>query len=85
MNLTIKDLTKHDTVLEIHPNLPTVPFNMCVYGKSSCGKTNVIINMLNWYNKIFKNRTIIFTKSMNGSLVFITEIHWRGYTQFFRN
>ena len=24
--------------------------------------------MLNWYHKFFKNRTIIFTKSMNGSL-----------------
>ena len=68
MDLTINDLTKHDPVLEIHPNLPSIPFNLCVYGKSSCGKTNVIINMLKWYNTVFKNRVIIFTKSMNGLL-----------------
>lgn len=68
LDLTIKDLTVHDPVISIHKNIPSIPFNMSVFGKSSSGKTNMILNLLNWYSKIFKNRTFIFTASRNGSL-----------------
>jgi ABC-type dipeptide/oligopeptide/nickel transport system ATPase subunit len=68
MDLTISDLTIHDPVISIDPRLPSVPFNMCLYGKSGCGKTNLLMHIAKWYKPVFNKRTVIFTKSMNGSL-----------------
>jgi hypothetical protein len=69
MDLTISDLTIHDPVITLDPRLPSVPLHMCVYGKSGCGKTNLLImHIAKWHKSIFKNKTVIFTKSMNGSL-----------------
>ena len=66
--MKIKDLTVNDPSIIVHKNIPTIPFNMCVYGKSGTGKTNIILNLFTFYKKIFNHRLIIFTKSRNGSL-----------------
>ena len=68
LDLSIKDLTIHDPVLTVHSNIPSVPFNMCVFGSSSSGKSNVVLNLIEFYKKIFKERIIIFTQSINGSI-----------------
>jgi regulator of sigma D len=68
MDLRIKDLTIKDKTTKIHENIPELPFNCCMYGKSACGKTNVLLNLMGFYKKQFKNRLIIFTLSRNGSL-----------------
>jgi hypothetical protein len=73
LNLKIKDLTIKDKSFKIHDDIPEVPFNLCCYGKSASGKTNLIINLLLFYKKVFKNRVIIFTKSRNGSLYSLEE------------
>src|SRR3954454_23055688 len=67
-DLRIKDLTVQDPVIEVHPNIPTIPFNLCMYAKSNGGKTNVLLNLLQHYKAYFKDRMIVFTKSRNGSL-----------------
>src|SRR5690348_4985989 len=68
LDLKIRDLTIKDPVLTIHNNIPSVPFNMCLYGSSSCGKTNIILNIVEFYSRVFKERIIIFSGSRNGSL-----------------
>ena len=68
IDISIHDLTIHDKTKELHPNLATVPFNMIMVAKSGGGKTNLIVNICRMYNKIFKNRVLVFTKSRNGTL-----------------
>lgn len=68
LDTAIKDLTIQDKLIKIHPNIPSLPTNMVLYGKSNAGKTNVIINLMNWYKKYFKNRCMVFTKTRNGTL-----------------
>lgn len=68
LDLTIKDLTIHDPVIEVHQNIPSVPFNLNVYGSSNSGKTNCLLNLVSFYRKIFKDRIIVFASSRNGSL-----------------
>src|SRR5690349_7500308 len=68
LDLTIKDLTIHDPVITVHQNIPSVPFNLNVYGSSNSGKTNCILNLFGFYRKIFKDRIIVFTSRRNGTL-----------------
>jgi hypothetical protein len=64
----IKDLTpKNKVELEVDPRLFKVPFNMIVYGKSASGKTNFLLNLIEPYKKIFKNRMIVFTASIDNT------------------
>ena len=69
LDLTIKDLTVHDKSVVVNERIPSVPLNLVIVGKSSCGKTNLLLNLVKWYRHIFKNRVIVFTKSVNGSLL----------------
>jgi len=74
IDLRIKDLTIQDKTITINDKIPSLPFNMCIYGKSSSGKTNAAINLLMFYKKLFNNRLIIFTKSHNGSLFSLKDL-----------
>ena len=75
LDLKIKDLTIHDPVIYVHPDIPSVPFNMNVYGSSNSGKTNVLLNIVAFYKKIFKDRIVVFTASRNGSLYSLIKNH----------
>jgi len=44
---------------------------MNVYGSSNSGKTNLILNFIGFYKKIFKDRIIVLTCSTNGSFVLV--------------
>lgn len=68
MDLTIRDLTVKDKTIKIHDNLMEIPYNSITIGRSACGKTNMILNLIGFYKTIFKNHLLIFTKSRNGSL-----------------
>lgn len=68
LDLTIRNLTKKNNSIIVNIHIPEIPFNMCIYGKSSSGKTNVILNLLGYYKRFFKTRTIIFTLSRDNSL-----------------
>lgn len=54
---------KEKTTIEIHPNIPKIPFNMSLTGKSGSGKSNLLLNLLPKYKKHFKGRMFIFTDS----------------------
>jgi len=75
LDVSIVDLTVNDLLLEIHPDIPSLPTNVIFYGKSSAGKSNVILNLLKFYKKQFKNKTIVFTKTNNGSLMTLKTSH----------
>ena len=69
IDLSIKDISSSNRKsITIHPNIPIVPFNMVVCGKSFSGKTNMLLNMLKWYKSIFNKRIIVFTTSLDSSL-----------------
>ena len=66
MDVNIKNLTKSGKRIEIHKNLPRVPFSMNCIGKSMSGKSNLIINLLSFYKKTFKKGGVyVFTKTFN--------------------
>ncbi len=73
IDLRIKNYSVKDPVIKIHSNIPSIPFNLIIYGRSNCGKTNLLVNLLKHYKKYFKDRLIIFTKSRSGTLYKIVE------------
>jgi len=75
LDLTIKDLTVHDEVIEIHPDFFSLPTNIIYYGKSSAGKSNTILNNLKWLKPYVNGRVIVFMKSTNGSISTLKKTH----------
>lgn len=74
IDLTIKDLSpKDDKVIEIHPNIPSLPLNLIVIGRSGCGKTNMLLNLIGFYGKTFKNKIIVFSKTNDSSLKYLKD------------
>ena len=70
MDLSIRDMTSNNFKSKIiDGRLPTIPFNLVCYGKSMSGKTNALLNLIFWYKKQFKDRIIVLTSSLDGSLI----------------
>lgn len=71
VDLRIRNLSVQDNVIEVSENIPRIPFNLTVYGKSSSGKTNALLNLLKIYKKngkhFYKN-AIVFTNAKSGTL-----------------
>ena len=63
IDLRIKNLSVSLPKITIHPNLPTLFFSMAVIGKSGCGKSNCLCNLILKYKKYFKDNLYIFQKS----------------------
>ncbi len=68
IDLSIKDLTTRLKTTELHPNLPRVPFSLICTAKSESGKSNLLINLILKYGKIFKNNTYIFNSTPDMSI-----------------
>lgn len=71
VDLRIRNLSVQDNVIEVSENIPRIPFNLTLYGKSNTGKTNALLNLLKIYKKngkhFYKN-TIVFTHAKSGTL-----------------
>lgn len=67
--LVIKEVKGGKPRKQIHKFLPKVPFYGCVYGKSACGKSVMIANMIKYYrkHKIFK-QVLCFSATPNDTL-----------------
>jgi len=63
IDLKIKKLSVSLPKVSIHPNLPSLCFSMVVVGKSGCGKSNCICNLVLKYRKYYKDNLYIFQKS----------------------
>lgn len=60
IDLSIIDLTTRLKTTSINDDLPRVPFSLICTAKSESGKTNLLINLILKYGKIFKDNTYIF-------------------------
>jgi hypothetical protein len=69
LDTTIKDLTVKFKPIIVNEKLPSLPTNILIYARSGQGKTCVIINLLNFYKKVFKNRIIVISKTRDQSLL----------------
>ncbi len=49
--------------IEIHPNLPTIPFYLLSEGAGNSGKTLCTVSLVSNYKSYFKESTFIFTNS----------------------
>lgn len=75
MDLTVRDMTKKRKKIIVHENLPTVPFYMTIVGKSNSGKTNLVVNQIRFYKKIFKKKYIFcFSKTYSQTLSDVKDI-----------
>ena len=57
LDTTIRDLTIPFKKTVVSRNIPSLPMNCIAVGRSGSGKTAVILNLLQFYKKHFKNRT----------------------------
>ena len=75
LNTDIKVLTKTTPKIVVNEKLPELPTNLIFYAKSNSGKTNVILNLLEFYKKIFKDRILIISKAQDISLESLAKTH----------
>ena len=68
LDLTIKDLSISGKSVTINDSIAKVPFNWLLIGKSSSVKTGLILNLMIFFQPLFKDRVIVFTKSRDPSL-----------------
>ena len=69
LDTNIKNLTKNMNSIIVSEKLPSIPNNIIIYARSGQGKTNVILNLLNFYKKVFKNRIVVISKTRDLSLL----------------
>ena len=68
VDLSIKDLTTRLKTITIHEDLPRVPFSLICTAKSESGKSNLLINLILKYGKIFKENIYIFQSTSDLSI-----------------
>ena len=75
LNTNIKVLTKSTPKIVVNEKLPELPTNLIFYAKSNSGKTNIVLNLLEFYKKIFKDRILIISKARDESLESLAKSH----------
>ena len=68
INLEIQDLTHRLKQTEIHPNWPRAPFSLISCAKSESGKSNLLVNLILKYNKLFKDNLYTFQSTPDKSI-----------------
>jgi hypothetical protein len=63
VNLELNNIAIRQPTIEVHPNLPVVPFSLLSVAKSGSGKTNSLCNLILNYADIFKDNLFIFQKT----------------------